>query len=219
MKVYKFLYRFFLFLVVFSCKSKKENGDKNSNDIEKIQVTTNGVDKLGDDIYYNAKNFKDRDIKYSFFGEEFYGQKKTNLLDGIYYTAAILPKEYYLKKNLKIKDSISYYKEKMKNEEVVQFDVQLEDLTKTIDKRRFSQMSYEEYIKYLSFAIKKDFQAITVHGDTIVPSGVLFERTYKLTPRRRILLYFSFPDEIEKIKLVYNDVLYGNNFIKFGLRK
>ncbi|MFL0122927.1 hypothetical protein V2611_14120, partial [Tenacibaculum maritimum] len=99
----------------------------------------------------------------------------------------------------------------------IQFDFQ------SIDKKdlflRDKKGVYEEYIKYFSFRIKNDFYAVTSERDTIKPVGVFFERTYKLTPFKRLLIYFKFPKEVNELKLVYHDKVFGNEFFKFKLEK
>ncbi|MCD9583742.1 hypothetical protein R5N98_03805 [Tenacibaculum maritimum] len=194
-------------IMQFSCKRKAQivSGNKDL------------IDTKREEVVYSLDNFKDVEKKFNFFGESYSTNKKTTLMNDIFYTAAILPKEYYIKKYLEKKDSLSIYKEKLKNEEIIQFDFQ------SIDKKdlflRDKKGVYEEYIKYFSFRIKNDFYAVTSERDTIKPVGVFFERTYKLTPFKRLLIYFKFPKEVNELKLVYHDKVFGNEFFKFKLEK
>lgn len=209
MKVIKIL---IVLLFSFSCSSKE------NKKVGLDKKTVNKQSGISDnDLIYNENNFKDGFKRYKFLNEEFQSGKKTVLINSVFYTAAILPKEFYLKRNLKIKDSIDIYKEKLKKEQVVQFDFQLLN-QKDILKEKSKGYNYEEYIKYLSFKIKQDFMVVTKNGDTIKPSGVLFERTFGLTPRKRILLYFTFLKKTDKFKLIYHDQLFENGLMKFNLK-
>ncbi|SEC56830.1 hypothetical protein SAMN04489761_3349 [Tenacibaculum sp. MAR_2009_124] len=203
---------YLILILIVACKSKTQskqgsnfvgNGDANSS--------------ISDFKLHDEDNFKDVRKSFNFLGESFLGTKKTVFINNMFYSASILPKEYYIKKHLKKTDSLDTYLKKLKKEEVIQFDFQYfkgDDLFK--DK---SAEEVEELVKYLSFNIKNDFYAITQKGDTIHTSGVLFERTFKVTPYKRLLLYFKFPQEQEKMKLVYYGKVFDNQIVKFLLEK
>lgn len=203
----------FFSLLLCSCKHNKSN---ENGVVIKENLTehkdSNNTDKQS---VYNKDNFKDTKKIFSFFGESYLGNKKTLLINDIFYTAAFLPKDYYIKKYLKEKDSIDFYREKLKNEQVIQFDFQSLDKKDLLEQR--SNGNYKAYVEYLSFKIKNDFYAITNKGDTIPATGVLFERTFKLSPYKRILLYFDIPEDEKKVKLLYYDNLFGNQIIKFNI--
>jgi hypothetical protein len=197
-----------LFFIV-SCDTSKTKKNKDSFKTKNIVNANKST--------LNINNFKDNVKTFSVFDETYNSFKKTILIKDIFYTATILPKDYFIINNLKQKDSLNFYKEKLKREEVFQFDFQHindKDLLKT------KATNYEEYVKYLSSSIKKDFYALTSKGDTIKPKGVFFERSFTLTPYKRVLVYFNFPNEIEReIKLVYRDELFQNGILKFLLKK
>ncbi|GFD91570.1 hypothetical protein KUL156_57980 [Alteromonas sp. KUL156] len=162
-------------------------------------------------------NYKENTRIFEFLGKSYNSFKKTIVIDDVFYTAAILPKDYYITKNLDKKDSLDYYRNKLKKEEVVQIDFQHVDKK---DLFKGKSIDYGTYIKYMSSKIKNDFYVITNKGDTIKPKGVFFERNYTLAPYKRVLVYFSFPNEIKKeMKFVYNDKLFEKGFIKFLLKK
>jgi hypothetical protein len=69
----------------------------------------------------------------------------------------------------------------------------------------------------MAFTIEKDFTVVTSSNDTIPCSGVNFERNFKIAPFKRVLLYFNNINPNENLKLIYQDHLFGNGIIKFGL--
>ncbi|WP_435261217.1 hypothetical protein [Tenacibaculum sp. nBUS_03] len=204
-----------VYLVVFliiGCKLEKQTKKENIF-VGREDESSN----VSDFKLYDENNFKDTKKSFSFLGENFSGTKKTILINNMFYSASILPKEYYIKKHLKKTDSLAKYLDELKKEEVVQFDFQYmkgDDLFKNK-----SIKEVEVLVKYLSFHIKNDFYAITSKGDTISPLGVHFERTFKLTPNKRLLLYFKFPEEQRRIKLAYYGKVFDNQILKFMLEK
>ncbi|CAM1359152.1 hypothetical protein [Tenacibaculum xiamenense] len=206
----KIIYLFVILIV--ACKTEKQSKSED-NSVGKGDANSS----ISDFKLYDEDNFKDTKKSFNFLGESFSGSKKTVFINNMFYSASILPKEYYIKKHLKKTDSLDNYLNKLKKEEVVQFDFQYykgDDLFKNR-----SAKEVEELVKYLSFNIKNDFYAITTKGDTIPASGVLFERTFKVTPYKRLLLYFKFPQEQEKMKLVYFGKVFDNQILKFSLKK
>ncbi|WP_428741577.1 hypothetical protein [Tenacibaculum sp.] len=197
------------------CNIKKEERKSVKN-----EITNNSNEKisrgLSNDLV-NETNFKDNVKFFEFNNQDYKGFKKTILIEDVFYTAAILPKDYYILKNLDQKDSLDLYREKLKKEEVIQLDFQQIEGEDLFKKKNFD---YEKCVKYLSFNIKRDFYAITSKGDTIKPKGVFFERNYTLAPYKRVLIFFSFPYEINtEVKLVYNDKLFEKGILKFLLKK
>ena len=206
----KTIYFFLIFII--ACNSGTDSKKKSNY----FKENDSGAEMLGSDVY-TKHNFKDTKKSFNFLGESFQGRKKTVLINNIFYSASILPKEYYIKKYFKKSDSLDSYLNKMKKEEVIQFDFQY--LTGTDLFKGKSASEVEALIKYLSFKVKDDFYAITLNNDTIPASGVLFERSFKLTPYKRLLLYFNFSEEQKKIKLVYQGKIFDKQLIKFGLFK
>lgn len=209
-------YHWFLVVLVFSVIACKKEG--NTTDKTKKETTTQGVNDnvIAEEEQVTENNFKDTFKEFSLLGEKYQGIKKTVLIDDIYFTAAVMPKDYFIKKHITtITDSLGVYRKKLEKEEVIQFDFQLKN-SKDILKEKAK--NYEEYIKYLSHYIKNDFQIITTK-DTIKPKGVHFERAFGLTPYKRLLLYFEFPTkETGEIKLMYHDNLFEKGIIKFKLK-
>lgn len=198
--------------IVFSCKKEKINGNKE-------ELNTFKDEYFEDNLIYNKNNFKDQTKTLTLEnGANIVTNKKTQFLGDIYYTATVLPLKYYIIKNLKItnKDSINYYLKKLKGEKVVQFEFQHKQ-RKDLLLKEFTNVSYEESVKYMAFKIKNDFKAITVTGDTLKCKGVLFERNFKLAPFKRVLAYFKNDEDFNAFKLIYDDQLFENGIIKFNL--
>lgn len=140
-------------------------------------------------------------------------------IDNINFTATEVPIQYYLLKekgnaNLGLIDSIY---EENKTERIVEFTFH-HDEEKDLLKPEFTGMSYEDGVKYMSFNLENDFSVVTSKKDTIKCSGVIYERSYKITPYQKILLFFSGIDPNEKLQLIYNDNLFNKGVIKFKFK-
>ncbi|WP_308993694.1 hypothetical protein QLS71_007960 [Mariniflexile litorale] len=158
--------------------------------------------------------------EYKFFSlhQENWKSKRVNqFVNDINYTATEVPIQYYLLKNnpddsAKI-DSLYQINAKeriieIEFQHVNEADLLLEDYTKR---------NYDDAVKYMAFTIEKDFTVVTSSNDTIPCSGVNFERNFKIAPFKRALLYFNNINPSDKIKLIYQDYLFGNGIIKFNL--
>lgn len=136
----------------------------------------------------------------------------------ISYKATEIPIEYYITKNTPTylnRDSVIT---SLKDNRIIAFEfehVSKEDLLSS----DFTNKSYAASVKYMASSIRKDFSIVTSSKDTILCSGVTFERNFKVAPFKRVLLYFSNIKSQEKIKLVYQDHLFGNGIIKFNLNQ
>lgn len=182
-----------LFLVIISCK---KNNESTNLDDSKIRDRYFNLEKVG---------WKSR----------MYTQK----IEDIGFTATEVPIQYYLLKdlgtvNLKMVDSLY---EENKRERVLEFTFQQEE-EKDLLSKDFTGMDYTSAVKYMSFGIDKDFYIVTSKKDTIACSGVTFERSYKIAPYQKILLYFSGIDPNEKIQLIYNDFLFRKGTLKFKFK-
>lgn len=143
-------------------------------------------------------------------------QRITHFVNDISYSATEVPNEYYLLKsegsqNLSRIDSLSksYNRERIiefEFEHINEVDLLQEDYT---------ALDYDKSVSYLASTIGRDFIAITSKNDTIHCSGVQFERHYKVSPFKRILLYFGNIDPSENIQLIYRDRLFNNGIFKF----
>lgn len=206
----KIIYIVTLILLLFSCKKENKNTIKNNASTDEY---------FEGNLIYNEHNFSDKTKTFTIGDNHRYiSNKRTQKTGAIFYTATMLPVEYYIKKNLGIKntDSLNYYKQKLKGEKVIQFEFQHKD-RKDLLQSEFTSTDYKTSVEYMAFRIKNDFYAVTAKGDTIKCNGVLFERNFKLAPFKRILIYFKDTDDITSLKLIYNDNLFENGILKFNL--
>ena len=183
---------YFLLFVIFFISCKKE---------------TNTTDSEIRDRYFNLEKIG--------WKSRVYNQK----VDDINFTATEVPIQYYLLKdkgneNLVLVDSLY---ESNKTERIIEF-VYTQDEEKDLLQKVFTGMSYEEGVKYMSFGLDKDFAVVTSKKDTIVCSGVTFERNYKIAPYQKVLLYFSGIDPNDKIQLIYQDFLFRKGTLKFKFK-
>ena len=184
-------YFLFFFLVLFSCK--KQEHITNDSEIR--------------DRYFNLEKIG--------WKSRIYNQ----LIDDINFTATEVPIQYYLLKdkgneNLTLVDSLY---EQNKTERIIEFSYHQDEEKDLLDKK-FTGLSYEDGIKYLSFGLDKDFYVVTSKNDTIQCSGVNYERNYKIAPFQKVLLFFSGVDPNEKIQLVYEDYLFKKGTMKFKFK-
>ncbi len=145
-------------------------------------------------------------------------KKNDQKVDDILFTATDVPIQYYILKELGNRDIVSVdsvYQDN-KNERIIEFTFEQDNEADLLDKK-FTQMDYDSSIKYVSFSIEKDFYAVTAKNDTILCSGVLFERNFKTAPYTKILLFFSGVHSEEKIQLIYTDYLFRKGTLKFNI--
>lgn len=166
---------------------------------------------------------KEKEIYYRLINLQNYGWKSmshTQNIDGINFTAVEVPIQYYLLKDkgeealLEI-DSIY---QANKTERVMEFTF-LHEEEKDLLGEEFTRRNYDAAVKYMSFGLQDDFYAVTSKHDTIACQGATFERTFKVGPYNRVLLFFSGVPSDEKLQLVYNDSLFGKGTIKFNFRE
>ena len=190
--IHKLLFIFFVFSLV-SCKKEKTTDVRDDSEIRSRYFQ---LEKIG---------WKSRE----------YSQK----VDDIGFKAIEVPIQYYL---LKDQGNVDLFKvdslyEANKRERIIEFTFE-QDQEKDLLGNDFTGLSYEDGVKYMSFAIDKDFYAVTSKNDTIACSGVSYERNYKIAPFQKILLFFSGIDPNEKIQLVYKDHLYRKGTLKFKFK-
>ncbi|MHA7843655.1 MAG: hypothetical protein ACX93I_10070 [Winogradskyella sp.] len=162
------------------------------------------------------KETGDKDYKsFNLYNNEWKSKRITHSIDFLSYTATEVPLQYYILKNAPEnsvkRDSIILASSKERIVEIEFEHQNKEDLLL----EEFTNKSYEESVKYMSFSIEKDFKVVTESNDTIKCNGVLFERNFKVAPFKRLLLYFNNIDPNETIKLIYNDELFGNGIMEF----
>lgn len=159
---------------------------------------------------------------YKFFNLEVDGWKSKRInqyIKDINYTATEVPLHYYILKehqDYEPKQIDSIYKIHQK-ERVMEIEFSHDEELDLLQKE-FTNLPYEEAVKYMAFKIQKDFKVVTSSNDTITCSGALFERNFKVAPFKRALLYFGNIEATEEIQLLYNDQLFGNGLIKFNFK-
>ena len=165
---------------------------------------------------------QDSEIRDRYFNLEKIGWKSrsyTQLVDDIGFTATEVPIQYYLLKdqgNESLKQVDSLYEEN-KRERVIEFTFE-QDEEKDLLGKDFTGMDFTDAVKYMSFGLDKDFFVVTSKKDTILCSGVNFERNYKIAPFQKVLLFFSGIDPNDKIQLIYNDYLFRKGTLKFKFK-
>ncbi|PXY43160.1 hypothetical protein [Flavobacterium hydrophilum] len=184
----------FLLLVLFSCKKE----DSQSTKIDDSEIR---------DRYFNLEKIGWKSRAY------------TQKIEDIGFTATEVPIQYYLLKdqgteNLKTVDSLY---EENKRERVIEFTFQ-QDEEKDLLAKDFTGMEYTDAVKYMSFGLDKDFYVVTSKKDTIPCSGVTYERSYKIAPYQKVMLFFSGIDPNDKIQLVYTDYLFRKGTLKFKFK-
>jgi len=149
-------------------------------------------------------------------GQHWKSKKVSHFAGDIYYRATEVPVDYYLLKNLGSvgRDSLSLISNKYNEERIVEFEFEHID-SKDLLEREYTNFSYDKSVMYLASSIRKDFKAVTSSGDTLEASGVHFERHFKVSPFKRVLLYFGGIAADESIQLVYQDQLFNNGVFKF----
>jgi hypothetical protein len=164
----------------------------------------------------------DSDIRFRYFNLEKQGWKSKKHLqkaDGINFEATEVPIQYYLLKKMGNSDLIkvdSIY-EVNKTERVIEFTFE-QDNEEDLLQEKYTDLNYEKSVEYMSFNIQNDFTVITSKHDTIVCTGVLFERTFKIAPKNKLLLFFSGINPNEHIQLVYQDKLFKTGTLKFRFK-
>lgn len=148
-------------------------------------------------------------------------KSKTQLekIDEINFTATEVPIEFYLLKDMGNQDLFlidSLYKEN-KSERIFEFTFEHEG-EEDLLQDKFTTLTYEEGVKYISFSMDNDFYVVTSKNDTIQCSGVNFERNFKIAPYHKIMLFFSGVPENDQIQLIYNDKLFKKGTVKFQFK-
>jgi len=141
--------------------------------------------------------------------------KSHHYIGEINYTATEVPLQYYLLKSFEgdYAKVDSVYEANAK-ERIIEVEFQHAEQTDLLE-AKYTSKSYQDAVKYMAFKIEKDFKIVTSSNDTIVCSGVNFERNFKVAPFKRVLLHFNDINPDDNIQLVYQDELFGNGIIKF----
>lgn len=156
---------------------------------------------------------------YSLQQQGWKSKRINQFLGDINYTATEVPIQYYILKsignNSKKVDSIYQLN---KEERLIEIEFQHIN-QKDLLLEEFTSKNYEDAVEYMAFNIEKDFKVITSSNDTILCSGVNFERNFKVAPFKRAILYFNNISPDDTIKLIYQDELFGNGTIKFNFNE
>ena len=136
--------------------------------------------------------------------------------DDIQYRATEVPIEYYLLKNQGLSNTKKFDSIALSNttQRVVEFEFE-QSAAKDLLLEDFTQKAYDDGVIYMAGTIQKDFKVITSSGREINCVGVLFERHFKVSPFKRVMLYFDGIDPSESIKLIYSDALFGKGTFEF----
>ncbi|GGD08012.1 hypothetical protein [Hyunsoonleella pacifica] len=175
-------------------------------------------------LFISCNNSEEQNYKPEFklfnFQQQGWKSKSINhFINNINYTATEVPLQYYLLKstnsNFKKVDSIYNVNSK---ERIIELEFQHTNQTDLLlDK--YTNKSYDDAVKYIAFTIEKDFTVVTSANDTILCSGVNFERNFKVAPFKRVLLYFNNINPSVNIKLIYQDQLFDNGVVKFNFNE
>lgn len=164
----------------------------------------------------------DSEIRDRYFNLEKIGWKSrsyTQVVDDVGFTAIEVPVQYFLLKSQGIENLVhidSLYEEN-KTERVIEFTFQQDEEKDLLDED-FTGLNYTDAVKYMSFALDKDFYVVTSKKDTIRCSGANYERSYKIAPLQKVLLFFSGIDPNDKIQLIYDDHLFRKGTLKFKFK-
>ncbi len=183
----------FIFFGVFATSCKKSENINNDSEIR--------------DRYFNLEKIGWKSRSY------------TQVVDDIGFTAIEVPIQYFLLKSQGIENlsRVDSLYEQNKSERVIEFIFQ-HDEEKDLLNSDFTGLDYTNSVKYMSFGLDKDFYVVTSKKDTILCSGVNFERNYKIAPFQKVLLFFSGIDPNDKIQLIYNDYLFKKGTLKFKFK-
>lgn len=165
------------------------------------------------------KEYDDSNITYKLYQLENIGWKSKQVMhfaNEIQYRATEVPAEYYLLKNQEAENyqSIDSLSKTYKKERIIEFEFEHIN-NKDLLKSEYTSLDYDKSVMYLSSTIRNDFMVVTESNDTIPCSGVHFERHFKISPFKRVLLYFGGINPSETIQLIYKDQLYNNGIFKF----
>lgn len=181
---------------------------------------------LGVLLYFNANNIKkeidDSEVRFQLYSLENIGwksKKNVQKVDDIIFEATEVPIQYYILKDKGKQDlfTIDSIFQENKTERIYEFTF-LQDEEKDLLASDFTKRSYEDAVKYISFGLDKDFYIVTSKKDTIKANGVNFERSFKIAPYQKVLIYFSGISPNDKVQLVYNDRLFGKGLLKFKFK-
>lgn len=152
--------------------------------------------------------------RFDFEGSSWESTTVSHFVGDITYRAVDVPIAYYMLSQGVDQDSIVNQLNSLSKERVI--EVEFEHLSAPdLLSGEFTALSQDQAIQYFSSAIQKDFTLVTSKLDTLQATGVLFERHFKVSPFKRLLVYFTGVPEDQAIQLIYQDQLFGNGTFKF----
>lgn len=162
-------------------------------------------------------------VEYRYYNLENRGwksRKQTFEFNHIKYTAVDVPIQYYLLKQLGNDDLVEVDSvfNTLRTERIIEFVFEHNQGVDLLTEK-YTGLDTESSIKYMSFAIDKDFYAITSKKDTIPCNNVLYERHFKVTPYTKILLFFSGINPEEVVQIIYEDNLFKNGKMTFFMNE
>ncbi|MEP2936726.1 MAG: hypothetical protein ABJM06_10015 [Gilvibacter sp.] len=182
-----------LSLLIISCKSE----------VEKQWSETSSAERL---FEFQERGWKSKQVM--------------NFTSDIQYRATEVPIEYYLIKNQGTEDTKAFDSivAAHATERIIEFEFE-HIKGKDLLEREYNNLSYDDAVVYMSSKIQNDFMAVTSSNDTIACSGVLFERHFKVSPFKRVMLFFGGIDPNETIKIIYNDRMFNNGNFSFDFNE
>ena len=188
MKAVSSLFIVVFFLLLINCKKKSDNNDETAI-IEK---------------YFRLEKLGWKSNQYS------------QHVDQLTFAVAEVPLAYYILKDLGNEDikKVDSIDQANKSERIFEFEF-VHDKEPELLEKEYTGLDYTEGVKYISFKINEDFYVVTSKHDTIRCSGSTFERSFKIFPSHKILLFFTGIPPQDQIQLVYQDRLFKKGTLKF----
>ena len=154
--------------------------------------------------------------EFSSAGEHWSSIERTHHIGAIAYRASEVPLQYYLQKHLGVYNSeaIDSMYHTLSRERVMVMEFE-QDQGKDLLLSDFTSRDYDASVRYMASGIREDFALVTTSRDTIPCSGVLFERHFKVSPFKRLLLHFGNVNPEDKVTLLYKDQLFGQGTLRF----
>ena|SRR5690554_2099257 len=162
---------------------------------------------VGDDTDFSYYNLKNTGWK---------SKNHTVNIDNFSFVATEVPILYYIAESEgeENQEIIEEVYSKLKTQRIIEFVIENKSHKDLFD-RTHTNIDYAEAVAYFSSTIQDDFFVLTSENDTISCVGILFERTFKLTPYKKILLYFDPINPDQEIELVYRDHLFNKGEIRY----
>lgn len=195
----------FLIFFLFSCNHSKKTGIDSRLTEENISENI------------NAPSYSSEDLEFASIAG-FSSNKVTESFGEMKYTAKLIPVRSFLKEKFKYDNTeLDSLVKELSEEVIILFEFE-GDKSKDILDKEFTKLDYDKSVSYMSFEINEDFYLVA-GKDTIQCANSQLERTFKLTPFKRLLLNFGGVNINNRsgMYLVYKDQLYKNGIIKFGL--